>query len=325
MTDKSVILTHGDCDGICAGALALSVFPESRVFFTRPASFLNDLRETEAERIVVTDIAITKRDAVEIVKEFKRKKCEIFYFDHHEVPRSVGRKGVEESVTLYVNTKNQSSSEIIYKTYKDRIPKERVWIAIYGAIGDYLDNTPFVRKRLLNWDKRALYFEVSAITLGIKNEEFSDYDAKRNLVSTLASGRNPSNIPGLVQSARKAVNREFELYKLVKRKAKTWGRVAYTLDMPTFGFRGPSALFSATVKNTPVGISVHTREKYIDITMRTRDYSLKLNRLAERAADSVDGSGGGHESAAGAKIPLGTLERFLESLNREIERMKRKL
>ncbi len=50
--------------------------------------------------------------------------------------------------------------------------------------------------------------------------------------------------------------------------------------------------------------------------MRTRDYSLKLNVLADRAAEKVGGSGGGH--AAAAKIPKGTFRKFLDELNRQM-------
>jgi RecJ-like exonuclease len=314
---KTLILTHGDCDGMCAAAIALARFPGSYVFFTRPTSLLIDLRRSQADRLVITDIALTKRDAPQVIKEMKKRK-EILYFDHHEIPRTVKPSEIRDSVKLYVHGKDASTAELIYRTYKDEIPKERVWLAIYGAIGDYEDDTPFVKERLLNWDKRALYFEVSTITLGIKNEEFAEYGGKRMVVKTLAAGDNPSDIPGFVKSARKAVSREFQLYELIKQKAQVSGKVAYTIDTPTFGFRGPSALFAATVKNAPVGLSVHNRNKYTDITMRTRDPNLKLNRLAEKAADYVDGSGGGHEGAAGAKIPFGSLEKFLEKLNKEI-------
>ncbi len=317
---KTVILTHADCDGICSGAVALSRFPEATVFFTKPASLLDDLRHTEAEKIIISDIALTKKDAVKIIEEMKRKECEIFYFDHHDIPDSIKEEDVRNAVSAYFHEKGTSASELIYRAYKNEIPRERVWLAIYGAIGDYLDNTPFIRERMLNWDRRALYFEVSTITLGIKTDEFSGYDAKRIIVYTLASGKNPSDVPGLVKSAKEAVNKEFELYELVKKNAKVLGNIAYVKDIHTFGFRGPSALFSATVKNKPIGISVHTREKYLDITIRTRNYSLKLNKLAEIAAECVDGSGGGLEAAAGARIPHGTLEIFLERLNEEIEK-----
>ena len=56
---KTVILTHADCDGICAGAIAKAKFREADVFFTKPVSFFHDLKNVNAERIVICDIAMT--------------------------------------------------------------------------------------------------------------------------------------------------------------------------------------------------------------------------------------------------------------------------
>ncbi|MCK4714945.1 MAG: DHH family phosphoesterase [Candidatus Aenigmarchaeota archaeon] len=319
---ETTILTHADSDGICAGAIALSRFPGSRVFFTRPTSFYQDLMDTDSRRIVVSDIALTKQDAARIVKLFRKRKeegSEILYFDHHIIPPAVTRQELSKSLSIYVHSGKASASELIYRHYMNEIPRERVWLAIYGAIGDYSDDTPFVKERIRNWDRRALFFEVSTICLGIKEYEFADYDGKRRMVRILARGDNPSDIPGLVRSARKAVNREFDLYEIIKEKAQVEGKVAYVKDVPTFGFRGPSALFAATVRNTRFGVSAHTRERYVDITMRTRDYSLKLNVLADKAAEAVGGSGGGHAAAAGAKIPKGSFSKFLNSLNRQLK------
>lgn len=315
------ILTHADPDGICAGAIALSRFPDSDVYFTRPTSFLADLRDTDARRVVISDVALTKRDAPELVKLFNQRKqegVEVLYFDHHTIPAMVSADSIRNSLALYVHSQEVSASELIYRHYMKDIPEERVWLAIYGAIGDYEDDTPFVKEKIKSWDRRALFFEVSTISLGIKNDEFSDYGAKRRIVRTMARGDNPSDIPGLVRSAKRAVNREFELYELIKKKARTAGGVAFVKDIPSFGFRGPSALFAATVSNSRIGICAHTRERYVDITMRTRDYSLKLNELADKAAEAAGGSGGGHAAAAGAKIPQGTFSKFLNELNRHL-------
>ncbi len=319
---ETTILTHADPDGICAGAVALSRFPGSTVFFTRPTSFYSDLLHTESRSIVVTDIALTKQDAPRIVGLLKKRKqsgMETLYFDHHIIPPTISRASLRSSLSLYVHSREASASELIYRHYTKDLPRERVWIALYGAIADYADDTPFARERIRNWDRRALFFEVSTISLGIKNEEFATYDAKRRIVRTLARGGNPSDVPGFVRSAKKAVNREFELYELIKDRAQSLGKVAYVKDVPSFGFRGPSALFAATVRNSRLGICAHTRERYVDITMRTRDYSLRLNTLADRAAEAVGGSGGGHAAAAGAKIPKGAFRKFLDELNKQIK------
>jgi single-stranded-DNA-specific exonuclease len=319
---ETTILTHADPDGICAGAVALSSFPGARVFFTKPTSFYSDLLHTDSRRIVTTDIALTKQDAPRIVGLFGKKKSqgfELLYFDHHIIPKNTSVPALKKSLSLHVHSRSASASELIYRHFMKELPPERVWLALYGAIGDYSDDTPFARERMKNWDRRSIFFEVSTICLGIKNEEFADYDGKRRIVKALARGDNPSDIAGLVKSAKKAVNREFDLYEIIKDKAKIQGKVAYIKDVPSFGFRGPSALFAATVRNARLGICAHTRQRYVDITMRTRDYSLKLNVLADRAAESVGGSGGGHPSAAGAKIPKGTFARFLERLNSQIK------
>lgn len=316
---STTILTHADPDGICAGAVALSMFPDSRVFFTRPTSFLPDLLHTDADKIIVTDIALTKQDAPKLVDLFTKRMQEgidILYFDHHIIPKTTTKDRVSKSLAVYAHSNEASASELVYRYFMKDLPSERVWLAIYGAIGDYSDDTPFVKERMLNWDRRALFFEVSSICLGIKNDEFADYSGKRRIVRALARGSNPSEIPGLVKSAKKAVNREFDLYELVKAKAQVNGKIGYVKDVPTFGFRGPSALFAANVRKTRFGVSAHTRQRYVDITMRTRDYSIKLNVLADKAAESVGGSGGGHASAAGAKIPLGTFRKFMDELNR---------
>ncbi len=315
----TLILTHSDGDGICAGAIALSRFPDARIFFTKPVSLLKDLQEgAKEERIIICDIALTKRDARGILKVLKGKG-EVLYFDHHPLPARVGEGDVGNAVKLYVHDLDASTSELIYRHYQGALPRERVWPALYGAIADYSEGTEFVRERMRNWDQRMLYFEVSTLVLGIKADRFSRYEEKRRIVKTLASGGNPSDVRGLVDFARWAVKREFRMYELVKKRAKRLGNVGYVKDLPFFGFRGPSALFAATVTDSPVGLSIHTRKRYMDVTMRKRAGGFKLNLLAERAAEGVGGSGGGHRDAAGARIPLDSLEGFLEIVNEGIK------
>ncbi|MBN2043284.1 MAG: DHH family phosphoesterase [Candidatus Aenigmarchaeota archaeon] len=311
---KTTILTHSDCDGICAGAVALSMFPGSDVFFTKPVSLLKDLGEIRlGNRIVVCDIALTERDVTSVLDFFEDSGLEIMYFDHHPISKE-NAKRLKKIAKVYV-TGEASSSELVYRYFQDSLPRERVWAAIYGAIGDYSANTQFVKNRLINWDARALYFEASTIVLGIKHDDFDTYDAKRRIVKTVASGQNPSDVAGLVQAAKEVVNKEFDLYELVKKEAKKSGEVGYVKDLPMFGFRGPSALFASTATNTKIGISVHSKQTHMDITMRIRDYKIPANEFCSRAAAKVGGSGGGHPQAAGARIPPGKMSIFIKELN----------
>ncbi len=312
---KTVILTHADCDGMCAGAIAQARFPDAQIFFTKPVSFLGDLKNTKAERIIICDIAITRKHAREIAGtlEEKGRESEILYFDHHMLPKILNKSDIK--VTKYLHRLNVSASEIVYRHFQKDIPRERVWVALYGAIGDYEDDTPFAKERMENWDRRALFFEVSTLILGIKNREFDRYDSKRRIVETMARGKNPSDVPGLVKSAKEAVTREFRLYDFVKKNAKKENGIGLIVNMPHFGFRGPAALFAATVTDSPIGLCVYDRERHVDVTARKRKTDVPLNIVMEKAAELVGGSGGGHPEAAGARIPPGTLEEFLKRVS----------
>jgi RecJ-like exonuclease len=312
---KTVIITHSDTDGICAGAIALCRFPKAKVFFSKPVALVRELDEVKADRLVICDIAVNKPDAARLAGKLAGKG-EVLYFDHHPMPP--GFRNQAKGVRFFHDEK-ASTSEIIYKAFKAEIPEERVWIAIYGAIADYSDETAFIKDNLRDWDKRALYFEVSTIVMGIKNEGFSDYAAKRRLVSELSMGTNPSAVTGLVDSAREAVEKEFDLYDEIKHKAVSFGNVGYVINFSRFGFRGPAALFAATATGKPLGVAVFERKRHFDVTMRSRDPALKLNILAEKAARAAGGSGGGHPNAAGARIPMAGLKTFLKKADSMIQ------
>ena len=312
---KTVILTHADTDGICCGALLLSAYPNSEIFFTKPVSLLKDLKSTRADRILISDIAINKRDAPKLVRLI-REKGDVRYFDQHPIPDNIKKEEMESACKEFVHELDVSTSEVVYKYLQKDLPRERVWLALYGAIADYEQDTPFVKEQLLNWDIRAIYFEASALVMGIKMEGFESYDSKRDIVKIMARGGNPSDVFGLVKAAKDAVNKEFDVYRLVKKKARSIGKIGYVEFKKSFGFRGSCALFSATVKNTPIGMCVFEREdRHIDITIRRREPVVPLNKLAEDAAASVGGSGGGLPEAAGARIPIDSLDRFLKKAN----------
>lgn len=314
---KSVVLTHSDTDGICAGALALARFPHSRIFFTKPVSFFRDLQECREGRMIICDIAIDTRDEsriVDLIESRAKKGVEILYFDHHELSKDT-KKRLESCLSAFCHDTKASSSELIYKYYRKEIPKERIWVSVYGAIGDYTDDTEFVEKMLLNWDMRAIYLEACTLVMGIKEDAFQSYNGKRRIVNRLAKGDNPSDIQGMMSAAREAVNREFDIYEMVKKSSKKSGDVGYFMSARHFGFRGPIAIFASNVTNCRIGLCVYMNEKHADITMRTRDYSLSLSRIASSAAKKVGGSGGGHKQAAGARIPPEEFADFLKEVN----------
>jgi len=312
---RRTIIAHSDTDGICSAAIALARFPDARVFFSKPVSLLKELDEVDEGNVIICDIAVNKPDAVALAKKLAKRK-DVLFFDHHPMPP--GFKSAMKNVTFH-HDERVSASELVYRAFKDAIAPERVWIALYGAIADYSEATPFIEEKMRNWDRRAIFFEVSSIVMGIKNEGFSDYGAKRRLVAELAKGTNPSQMPRLVESAREAVVKEAELYEEIKRTAASFDHVGYIVKLEHFGFRGPAALFAATVTDKPLGVAAFERGSHFDITLRAREPSLRLNDIAEKAAAAVGGSGGGHPHAAGARIPMSKLKEFLKKADELVD------
>ncbi len=321
MADKTLILTHADIDGMCAGAIALSRFPGARVFFTKPVSLYVDLEDAEAERIIIADMAVNKKSAPDLISLLRRKKAEIVYFDHHPIPDTTSLEELRRSAKKFVWSDKVCASELVYDYFKKELPAERAWIALYGAIGDFTEEGVSAQSIMRNWDKHEIYFEVCSMIMAIKMRRFDSYDAKRRIVGALARGRNPASIEGLVECAAESVSRELELYHQAKEKAMLIGSIGYMKELPSFGFRGPAALFSATVTNSPIGMFLQRRKSNVDVTIRRRVQGIPLNKLAEYAAERVGGSGGGHPEAAGCRIPMGMENAFLDAANEFLRNM----
>ena len=85
---KSVVLTHGDLDGITSGAIALLVFPGSDFYFTRPSQVHQDLYRVAKDKpdiVHVSDIAINSKKFSEVLRALDRfpESTEIHWIDHH--------------------------------------------------------------------------------------------------------------------------------------------------------------------------------------------------------------------------------------------------
>lgn len=162
------ILTHGDTDGICAGALCLATHQDARVFFTRPTGLAKDLEQAQPnDTVIICDIALPETTLQEILDKFHMiaDRGSLIYIDHHLLSSKVTLAGIPRMGNHEIGP---SASEIAFKTFRSSLPPAMNRVAIYGAIGDYADDTPLIQELLLEWDKRALYFEVGTLVQGLE-------------------------------------------------------------------------------------------------------------------------------------------------------------
>ena len=307
---SSIILTHGDCDGICSGAIIKSTLAEPEIFFTSPVSLLSDLNSLPGkyDTIVICDIAIDERTYPELNEKLNElaEVSSVFYIDHHPLPKRRYTKN-----WFYHDT--CSTSEMAYRIFARKLSRDMRRVAIYGAIGEFAE-TDVIKKWERDWDKRTIYFFAGTLVQGII-EAGRNYDYKRDILNALAEDIPPPEIEGLLDSAITASRKEEHIRALVRQKVIRLRNLSYVVDIN--GYMSKAAIYAASYGNTSIGVSCEYRpHKHVyDLSLRPRGCEVDLNSILRTVAVSHGGTGGGHHFAGGARIPKKHLEAFLYDLD----------
>lgn len=309
------IFSHCDTDGICSATIALAKFPDAEIWFTRPIGFYSDIKEVENQsEIIVCDIALTEAHYQKIFQEMKRLK--VTYFDHHPLPGKISAQDVPANM---IHNLTASTSELMYKYYQHDLPFEYMQVALYGAIGNYCDLTPFVLEAFERWDKRGIYFQAGIIAQALE-EVGLDYDFRRRLVKQLKELVPPSLMPEIVEKAIKSTQKEKDIYNFVKENVKQYKKLAVVIDVPYLTSK--AAIYAITVTNAEIGLATTKTKRgdRYDISVRRKfKCNVDLNKMLREISVKFDGSGGGHVSASGARIPSQNLNLFLQELEEYVK------
>jgi single-stranded-DNA-specific exonuclease len=320
---KSVILTHGDLDGIASGAIALVVFPGSDFYFTRPSQIHQDLYRIAKDKpdvVHVSDIAINSKKFDEVLRALDRfpESTTIHWTDHHPLTANE-RSRLAKRVDLYHET-GASAAELVYRKFEGPLPEYALRLALYGAIGDYCDETPFAQRHFDDVDKRTLYLEAGLLVQALQEIDYRR--ESKDLVHQLAMGIKPSSMDDIVSLALKATRIEHEIFRYVQQNARKMGPVGYVLDMPINGYRGKSAKFSAYVTDSKIGISARSSDDEVDMSIRRRGTKVDFNKTLNIILKNLEGgSGGGHPAAAGASLDINDFPKFLQLLAAHIQKL----
>ncbi|NHJ32235.1 MAG: DHH family phosphoesterase [Asgard group archaeon] len=329
MTMKDImILCHGDCDGLTAGAIALAANPGARIWLTRPIQLDEDLKKIKKkyDKIIITDIALNERDYNEIFQEMKRLQklgSEILYIDHHPLPEGIKIKDIP--ATTIIHREDACAAELTYLHFEDKLSWEYKIIAAIGAVGDYVMDSLFAQEVMNDYDGRSIAFQAAIVVQALGEiPNIDEMKMKRSIIERLALGVLPSELNDLVEKALRGSQVEKSVRDFVHENAKQKKLIGYILDIPTGGgFKGKGALFAATATNKPVGVCGNSISDDISMSVRRRDVNYDLNVAIRKAAKEVGGSGGGHPSAAGARIKKSKWNKFLDLLDFELKKQEK--
>ncbi len=314
------ILAHGDSDGVAAASLVLAAlrsrYDRVNVRFTHPVGLAGDFREFAEGDVVIVDIAISESHFRELDEAFSRYPHRILYIDHHPPPVRFNHLSLNAEFITPHPSEDVSASELTFREFRDLLDRDFDRVALYGAIADYADQTPWVKEVLERWDKRQIYFEAGILVQGLEGSR-GMYDFKRHVVEHLSRNRRPSQLSELlVRALIQAVNNE-ELHAWVKRNVRMYDCVAYVINPP--GSIGVAAAYARGVTGACVGIAAEERGGVYVMSLRGDGRIVDLNKLLRKVTPALGGSGGGHPGAAGARIPRNSFNSLLEEISREVK------
>jgi len=316
---KTKLFIHGDSDGVVCGALAYRYYvskgAEVDIIFTHPAGLVEDLIEfaKPGDRIFIADIALSEKHLKEIMDLFNKysRSGELIYIDHHPEPIELDLRELEG---LIIHDTCCSASELAYKFFQDVLGFEYSRVALYGAIGDYLDETPWAREILHEWDKRSIYFEAGVLAQGLEASR-KLYDFKRHVVKHLSENKLPSSLSELLIRALIESVSEDEMRIWVKKNVVKLNMLGYVIEPP--GSLGRAAHYARIYSNKPVGLAASRHRNNMVISIRSIR-EIDLNRVLRIITPKLNGTGGGHPFAAGARVHISKFKDFLAMLDNEL-------
>lgn len=315
--EKTVILTHGDVDGVCSAAIAKASYPEAEIEFTTPSDLMSKLVSlSEYDRIIILDLGIDHAQKDEAIAAFQKmsKTSGIIYIDHHLRPPGVTERSLACNGMLHRT--GASTSELAREFFKPPVTHD--FIAVLGAIGDYQEKTPPMQKLVEKYSERKVYPEALFLewALMVAEESF-----KRGVVEELAQGKWPFEMSIMGEEADSAVRRQRALTRYVREKAEKICEHVMLVRNPPFKTTGPAATLLIKRDNIDVGIGSRREGNYVYLSLRRHARSnINLASLIEKSASKVGGGGGGHKEAAGGKIPAKRFDEFLREIRRRLVR-----
>lgn len=312
------ILTHGDSDGICSGALAYARYPGAEVWFTHPAGLLKDIKDVAADIVIICDIAISEKHKERIFPHLTRisETGTLIYIDHHPLPLKTVSGDLPGTTVVMDTTK--SSSELTFRLFEGDLPKDMNRVALFGAISDYCDETDFINSELDVFDKRTIYLEAGLLSQCLI-QSMGDPNYKRSLVYQLAEGQMPSAIKGVVERAMKSTKKEWEVYDYVQKNVEVTDGIALIRNVPKGVSPTKVAKFCLGASGKNIGMGIRYKKGFADLGVRKRgDFPLDINNVLRTIAPRYGGTGGGHPNAGGARIRKESLDEFILALSKEV-------
>ena len=320
---KTLCVSHmEDADGISSAALIKQAFGGETILVDYPGMIdaLETLRTDEKlKTLFICDLGLNKQNSgnfVDLLTELRKKHVSITYVDHHHVEPKIIAQLKKIKVKLIHDT-SECTSVLVYDSFKKKLPDHSVFIAVCGAITDYMENRPIASKLLQIYDRQFALINATVLTYNIVgHQRKQDIDYLYYLVDELSESKFPHDIPNTYEFAQIQVGKLAEIISKVKASMKISKNLGH-MEVLDSGASG-AANFVLGFSGKDVAITYKERvDKGIYAVSVRGSPSCKthLGKLVSSISGKLGGSGGGHDKACGAVIPKGKIKKFVQEMN----------
>ena len=315
----SICITHGkDVDGLSSAAIVKMV-TNADVILSDYDTIISDLTMVEkVDSLYICDLGMNDRTEEGFLKQVKRvrKFASVTLLDHHPMTPSVRSSLKKMGVKVHHNL-NECASVIVYLALKSKTRESAKLLASYGAITDYLDSSQKASEIIEMYDRQFLLLEATLLSHAMGRK--TDLRFRHRLVDALADGVFPHQIPGISKYSTEQAEKVSLLLKSVKTKGKKKKGLAYFLTEERSTGNVANLLPGAFGVKVGLSLKLNSRDESYDVSARgLSSFEGHLGDIMAKVSSKVGGYGGGHKLASGARIPPGSVNKFLNAFDKEV-------
>ena len=323
---KIVCVSHEeDADRISSAALIKQAFGGNTILVDYPGMMdaMQPLRNDEQlKQLFICDLGLNKKnesDFVELLLTLRKRKVKVTYIDHHDLDKKIINQ-LEKNKIKVIHDVNECTTVQVYNAFKNKLTDHSAFIAACAAITDYMEDRPIGSKLLQIFDRQFALISATVLTYNIVGHQ-KEPDYLLYLVDELSESKYPHNIPNTYEFAQIQVGKLAEIISKVKKSMKTKKNLGY-MEITDSGASG-AVNFVLGLSGKDVGVAYKERTDYgiYAVSIRgSKTCKVHLGKLVNKLSTKFGGSGGGHDKACGASIPKSEINKFINTLNKELEK-----
>ena len=310
-------------DGISAAALIKQSHGGDTVLTDYPGlmqALEGIVADPHLKKLFICDLGLSKKnqdDFVDLVRALRKRRVSVTYIDHHAIDPDVATSLADLGVRMIHNV-GECASVLVYGAFKSKMHDHAAFVATCAAITDYMEDRPAASNLLQMYDRQFALISATVMTYNVVGHQKDDVYLL-SLVDALASSKFPHEIPDSFEFARVQVEKLSEMIATVKHGLKKSRHLAHMEITDAAAGGAVNFVLGMSGKDVGVAYKAKKNDNFYAVSVRgSKDCKVHLGKMVNVIAAELGGSGGGHDRACGAVIPLPKIKKFVSELNKRL-------